>query len=118
MKLDGKWYQVDCTWDDTKDNYYNFDPTHLYFGLTDELMALAHNGHNKIYTASGYGTRSTSLADNYLSGTEMPQSGRGLTLTGFRKISMQVKPNSKLALTMRHIRRAFRVFKMGLSHMP
>ena len=65
MKLGGKWYQVDCTWDDTKDNYYNFDPTHLYFGLTDELMALAHNGHNKIYTASGYGTRSTSLADNY-----------------------------------------------------
>lgn len=65
MKLDGKWYQVDFTWDDTKDNYYNFDPTHLYFGLTDELMALAHNGHNKIYMASGYGTRSTSLADNY-----------------------------------------------------
>ena len=65
MKLDGKWYQVDCTWDDTKDNYYNFDQTHLYFGLTDELMALAHNGHDQIYTASGYGTRSTSLADNY-----------------------------------------------------
>lgn len=65
MKLDGKWYQVDCTWDDTKDNYYNFDPTHLYFGLTDELMTLAHNGHDQIYTASGYGTRSTSLADNY-----------------------------------------------------
>ena len=65
MKLDGKWYQVDCTWDDTKDNYYNFDQTHLYFGLTDELMALAHNGHAQIYTASGYGTRSTSLADNY-----------------------------------------------------
>lgn len=65
MKLDGKWYQVDCTWDDTKDNYYNFDQTHLYFGLTDELMALAHNGHDQIYMASGYGTRSTSLADNY-----------------------------------------------------
>lgn len=65
MKLDGKWYQVDCTWDDTKDNYYNFDQTHLYFGLTDELMALAHNGHDQIYTASGYGTCSTSLADNY-----------------------------------------------------
>lgn len=60
MKLDGKWYQVDCTWDDTKDNYYNFDPTHLYFGLTDELMALAHKGHNQIYTASDYETRSTS----------------------------------------------------------
>ena len=48
MKLDGKWYQVDCTWDDTKDNYYNFDQTHLYFGLTDELMALAHNGHDPL----------------------------------------------------------------------
>ena len=36
-----------------------------------------------------------------LSGTEMPQSGREPTLTGFRKISMQVKPNSKSALTMR-----------------
>lgn len=65
MKLDGKWYQVDCTWDDTKDNFYDFDSTHLYFALTDELMALAHNGHNKIYTANDYETRSTSLADNY-----------------------------------------------------
>lgn len=33
MKLDGEWYQVDCTWDDTKDNFYNFDATHLYYGL-------------------------------------------------------------------------------------
>ena len=65
MKLDGEWYQVDCTWDDTKDNFYNFDATHLYFGLTDELMALAHKGHNNIYTTAGYSTRSTSLADNY-----------------------------------------------------
>ena len=65
MKLDGEWYQVDCTWDDTKDNFYNFDATHLYFGLTDELMALAHKGHNNIYTADGYSTRSTSLADNF-----------------------------------------------------
>lgn len=51
--------------DDTKDNFYNFDATHLYFGLTDELMALAHKGHNNIYTTAGYSTRSTSLADNY-----------------------------------------------------
>ena len=65
MKLDGKWYQVDCTWDDVNHNYYRFDPTHLYFGLTDELMAIAHTGHNNIYTASDYGARSTSLIDNY-----------------------------------------------------
>ena len=65
MKLDGEWYQVDCTWDDSKDHWYNFDQTRLYFGLTDELMAIAHPGHAKIYTGNGYGTRSTSLEDNY-----------------------------------------------------
>lgn len=65
MKLDGKWYQVDCTWDDKHDNYYNFDSTKLYFGLTDELMALAHPGHTAIYTGNKYATRSTSLTDNY-----------------------------------------------------
>ena len=65
MKLDGKWYQVDCTWDDEYNNYYNLDSTKLYFGLTDELMALAHPGHTAIYTGNEYKTRSTSLADNY-----------------------------------------------------
>lgn len=63
--MDGQWYQVDCTWDDSNNNYYSFDNRHLYFGLTDELMAIAHPGHEKIYTADGYGTRSVSLADNY-----------------------------------------------------
>lgn len=65
MKLDGQWYQTDCTWDDSNDNWYNFDQRHLYFGLTDELMAIAHPGHSKIYTVDGYATRSTSLSDNY-----------------------------------------------------
>ena len=65
MKLDGLWYQTDCTWDDSSDNWYSFDQSHLYFGLTDELMAIAHPGHSKIYTTDTYATRSTSLADNY-----------------------------------------------------
>ena len=65
MKLDGEWYQVDCTWDDSSDNWYNFDQRRLYFGLTDELMAVAHPGHSNIYTVSGYGTRSTTLKNNY-----------------------------------------------------
>ena len=65
MKLDGQWYQTDCTWDDSSDNWYSFDQRHLYFGLTDELMAIAHPGHSKIYTTDKYATRSTSLADNY-----------------------------------------------------
>lgn len=65
MKLDGQWYQTDCTWDDSSDNWYSFDQRHLYFGLTDELMAIAHPGHSKIYTTDTYATRSSSLADNY-----------------------------------------------------
>ena len=66
VKLDGEWYQVDCTWDDTSDNFYgDLDQRHLYFCLTDELMAIAHPGHEKIYSADGYATRSTSLKDNY-----------------------------------------------------
>ena len=65
MKLDGQWYQTDCTWDDSSDNWYSFDQRHLYFGLTDELMAIAHPGHSKIYTTDTYATSSTSLADNY-----------------------------------------------------
>ena len=65
FKINGEWYQVDCTWDDSNDDWYNFDERRLYFGLTDELMSIAHPGHTKIYTAAGYATRSTSLANNY-----------------------------------------------------
>ena len=65
FKIDGEWYQVDCTWDDSNDDWYKFDERRLYFGLTDELMSLAHPGHAKIYTAAGYATRSTSLANNF-----------------------------------------------------
>ena len=65
VKIDGQWYQVDCTWDDSNDNWYDFDQRHLYFCITDELMAIAHPGHSKIYTVDGYGTRSTSLEDNF-----------------------------------------------------
>lgn len=65
VKLDDEWYQVDVTWDDSNDNFYGFDQRRLYFALTDELMAIAHKGHLNIYTADGYATRSTSLANNY-----------------------------------------------------
>ena len=65
VKLDGEWYQIDATWDDSDNNWYGFDQRHLYFGLTDELMTIAHPGHTSIYQADGYGQRSTSLKDNY-----------------------------------------------------
>lgn len=66
VKLDGEWYQVDCTWDDTLEHWYDFDQQYMYFGLTDELMAIAHPHHADLYMTSGYQTRSTSLANNYL----------------------------------------------------
>lgn len=66
VKLDDERYQVDCTWDDTSDNFYgDLDQRHLYICLTDERMVIAHPGHEKIYSADGYAARSTSLKDNY-----------------------------------------------------
>ena len=66
VKIDGKWCQMDLTWDDTSDNWYgDLDQRHLYFGLTDELMAIAHSDHTKNYQADSYAYRSTDLSNNY-----------------------------------------------------
>ena len=68
MKVNGKWCQVDVNWDDddgTKTKTYGFDATHLYFGLTDELMSKAHSDHATTYQADGYAYRSTDLSNNY-----------------------------------------------------
>ncbi|MDO5335466.1 MAG: transglutaminase domain-containing protein, partial [Coriobacteriia bacterium] len=65
VKMDGAWYQVDCTWDDT-DETWPVSMRHFYFGLTDELMAAAHPGHAQISASSTYATPSNSLANNYL----------------------------------------------------
>lgn len=66
VKIDGKWCQMDLTWDDTRDNWYgDLDQRHLYFGLTDELMAIAHSDHTANYQKDGYAYRSTDLSNNY-----------------------------------------------------
>lgn len=65
IKLDGEWYQVDCTWDDSSKHWYDFDQRRLYFGLTDELMAVAHPKFSEVYSKSDYKTPSTSLKNNY-----------------------------------------------------
>lgn len=66
VKLDGKWCQMDLTWDDTSDNWYgDLDQRHLYFGLTDELMAIAHSDHTANYQKDGHAYRSTDLSNNY-----------------------------------------------------
>ena len=66
VKIDGKWCQMDLTWDDTSDNWYgDLDQRHLYFGLTDELMAIAHSDHTANYKKDDYAHRSTDLSNNY-----------------------------------------------------
>ena len=66
VKIDGKWCQMDLTWDDTSDNWYgDLDQRHLYFGLTDELMAIAHSDHTANYQMDDYVYRSTDLSNNY-----------------------------------------------------
>ena len=66
VKIDGKWCQMDLTWDDTSDNWYgDLDQCHLYFGLTDELMAIAHSDHTSNYQKDDYAYRSTDLSNNY-----------------------------------------------------
>ena len=45
VKIDGKWCQVDTTWDDSTYLAEGYDNTHLYFGLNDALTTLAHSQH-------------------------------------------------------------------------
>jgi len=66
VKIDGKWCQMDLTWDDTSDNWYgDLDQRHLYFGLTDELMTIAHSDHTANYQKDDYAYRSTDFSNNY-----------------------------------------------------
>ncbi len=66
VKIDDKWCQMDLTWDDTSNNWYrDLDQRHLYFGLTDELMAIAHSDHTANYQKDGHAFRSTDLSNNY-----------------------------------------------------
>lgn len=66
VKIDGNWCQMDLTWDDTSDNWYgDLDQRHLYFGLTDEVMAIAHSDHTANYQKDDYAYRSTDLSNNY-----------------------------------------------------
>ena len=66
VKIDSKWCQMDLTWDDTSENWYgDLDQRHLYFGLTDELMAIAHSDHTANFKKNDYAYRSTDLSNNY-----------------------------------------------------
>ena len=60
VKMDGKWYQVDATWNDEKEISGYPDLRHLYFGLNDAITSLVHSDH-----APNAGYESNSLEDNY-----------------------------------------------------
>ncbi|MCI8551163.1 MAG: hypothetical protein HFI68_11360 [Lachnospiraceae bacterium] len=61
VKMDGKWYQVDTTWDDAGDKYQGTYRQYMYFGLTDYITGLVHSDHQS--AVAGY--ESTSLENNY-----------------------------------------------------
>lgn len=61
VKLDGKWYQVDPTWNDAGYTDPDLDLRHLYFGLNDDIMSKVHSEHTAV---PGY--ESDSLDNNYL----------------------------------------------------
>jgi len=64
VKMNGKWYHVDCTWDDPPVDTYGKDPKksgderHLYFGLTDTAIGFTHSKWTPNYKCD-------SIADNY-----------------------------------------------------
>ncbi len=60
VKLDGKWYQVDTTWNDAGYEDPNVDLQHLYFGLNDTITSMVHSEHKPV---PGY--ESNSLENNY-----------------------------------------------------
>ena len=37
VNMEGKWYQVDTTWNDPGREESNVDLNHLYFGLNDDI---------------------------------------------------------------------------------
>ena len=117
MKIDGQWCQVDCTWDDTPENYYgDLDQRHLYFGLSDELMLIAHSKW-KNSTNSTYGKHETSLANNYFVRNGKVMNGPAITRVEFRNTSTAKKRLFPLMPTTVHIRPAFPASRMGLLRM-
>ena len=56
VKMDGKWYQMDLTWNDTGGD------RHLYFGLTDTLIG---HDHSNMYIVGGDSIVCDAMDDNW-----------------------------------------------------
>ena len=68
VKMEGKWYQIDTTWNDAEPDqvpsYLTADDIqHFYFGLTDEIISGASQGTHTHTPVSG--AESVSLDENY-----------------------------------------------------
>lgn len=48
VKIDGKWYNLDVTWDDPVGNAYDMI-THEYFNLDDEIFLISHSWNSEDY---------------------------------------------------------------------
>lgn len=81
-KLDGKWYQIDVTWDDYEVELHGTYPdvNHLYFGLNDATMKIAHSDHSPV---AGY--QCTSLDDNYFIRTREIEQWSAFALADIKK---------------------------------
>ncbi len=60
VNMEGKWYQVDTTWNDAGYEEPNVDLNRLYFGLNDDITTKVHSDHKPV---AGY--ESNSLEQNY-----------------------------------------------------
>ena len=96
VKIDGEWCQMDLTWDDSDSTYGDLEQRHLYFGLTDELMAIAHSDHAKNYQAEGYAYRSTAPPQTTTTcATGRRRSGQKRIAKAFNSIWMRTRKSSR-----------------------
>lgn len=106
---------MDLTWDDTSDHWYgDLDQRHLYFGLTDELMAIAHSDHTANYQKNDYAYRSTDLSNNYFVQTVKQRNGRRSMPIAFSSTWMPRKRAFPLTPTTSPSHQASQGFRTGL----
>lgn len=93
VKIDGKYYQLDPTWDDPTPNVEGY-VSHAYFNITDEEIAKDHIMNNNNYpkctsTQANYFIKSNLVANNYNEFCNMVKQG-----IINRKTLMQFKVNN------------------------
>ena len=88
VKMDGKYYHIDCTWDDADTDYLSDVAFHGYFGLSDKDITTTH----EIYDM--FALPPCSSDDNYytLNGSVVP-TPEAFEDTAFEQLQKAVKSN-------------------------